>query len=143
MSQTGRVVPSLAVASQITMELARLIEHLSDPRAYPDATAEVDVHQTHISVVFVTDTFAYKIKKPITLDFLDYSTLEKRRHWCEEEVRLNRRLAPRSISVLCRSCDDDGARSRRGHWPGGRVGGQDAQAARRGKPGSGRSSAMT
>jgi len=76
------------------MELARLIEHLSDPTVYPVPTGKVRVHQTHISVVFVTDTFAYKIKKPVVLDFLDYSTLEKRRHWCEEEVRLNRRLAP-------------------------------------------------
>ncbi len=76
------------------MELACLIEHLSDPAAYPVPTAKVDVHQTHISVVFLTDTFAYKIKKPVALDFVDYSTLEQRRHWCEEEVRLNRRLAP-------------------------------------------------
>jgi uncharacterized protein len=81
--------------SAIDMELTRLIEQLADPRFYPDPTTKVDVHQTHISAVFVTDTFAYKIKKPIALDFLDYSTLEKRRHWCEEELRLNRRLAPR------------------------------------------------
>ena len=77
------------------MKLARLIEHLSDPRGYPSSPTTVEVHQTHISVVFVTDSFAYKIKKPVALDFLDYSTVEKRRHWCDEEVRLNRRLAPR------------------------------------------------
>jgi aminoglycoside phosphotransferase family enzyme len=76
------------------MEFARLIEQLSDPRVYPDATAKVAVHQTHISVVFVTDAFAYKVKKPVALEFLDYSTLEKRAHWCDEEIRLNRRLAP-------------------------------------------------
>jgi uncharacterized protein len=76
------------------MKLARLIEHLSDPRAYPGPTTTVEVHQTHISVVFVTDSFAYKIKKPLALEFLDYSTLDKRRHWCDEEVGLNRRLAP-------------------------------------------------
>ncbi len=52
------------------------------------------MHQTHISVVFVTDSVVYKIKKPVNLGFLDYSILEKRRYWCEEEVRLNRRLAP-------------------------------------------------
>jgi uncharacterized protein len=77
------------------MEFARLIEQLSDPRAYPDATAKVAVHQTHISVVFVTDAFAYKVKKPVALEFLDYGTLEKRARWCDEEIRLNRRLAPR------------------------------------------------
>jgi aminoglycoside phosphotransferase family enzyme/predicted kinase len=76
------------------MELARLIAEMCHPAAYPEPTALVDVRQTHISVVFLTDRFAYKIKKPVTLEYLDYSTLEKRRHWCEEEVRLNRRLAP-------------------------------------------------
>ena len=76
------------------MDLAHLIEHLSDPKVYLAPTAKVHVHQTHISVVFVTDQFAYKIKKPVTLDFLDYSTLEQRGHWCQLEVQLNRRLAP-------------------------------------------------
>jgi aminoglycoside phosphotransferase family enzyme/predicted kinase len=55
---------------------------------------EVVVHQTHISVVFLVGPFAYKIKKPVNLGFLDFRTVEKRRHFCEEEVRLNRRLAP-------------------------------------------------
>jgi uncharacterized protein len=89
------------------MDFARLIEHLSEPRAYLDRTTKVDVYQTHISAVFVTDTFAYKIKKPIALDFLDYSTLEKRRHWCEEELRLNRRLAAR-IYLGVVPCVQDG-----------------------------------
>src|SRR6516162_6765997 len=76
------------------MELARLIEALSDRAAYPDPVETVDVRHTHISVVFLAGPFAYKIKKPVNLGFLDFSTLEKRRHFCEEEVRLNRRLAP-------------------------------------------------
>ena len=96
------------------MELARLIEHLSDPRAYPDTTCQVEVHQTHISVVFVTDAFAYKIKKPVALEFLDYSTLEKRRHWCEEEVRLNRRLATRIYLGVVPIVERRSGRSRRG-----------------------------
>ncbi len=50
--------------------------------------------ETHISWVIVSDEFAYKLKKPLDLGFLDFSTLEKRRQACEEEVRLNRRLAP-------------------------------------------------
>lgn len=50
--------------------------------------------ETHISWVLLTGSLAYKIKKPVDLGFLDFSTLEKRRHYCEEEVRLNRRLAP-------------------------------------------------
>ncbi len=76
------------------MDLPELIERLSDPAAYPDPTATVEVRQTHISAVFLTDRFVYKVKKPVAPGFLDFSTLDKRRHYCEEEVRLNRRLAP-------------------------------------------------
>jgi uncharacterized protein len=75
------------------MELARLIEALSRPSAYAGRVGGVGVRQTHISVVFLTGSMAYKIKKPVDLGFVDYSTLERRRHFCEEEVRLNRRLA--------------------------------------------------
>ena len=50
--------------------------------------------ETHISWVLLTGDLAYKIKKPVALPFVDYSTVEARRHFCEEEVRLNRRLAP-------------------------------------------------
>ncbi len=75
------------------MEVAELIRALSDPKAYPFSTAEIEVRQTHISMVFLAGEFVYKVKKPVKLTFLDFSTLEKRRHFCEEEVRLNRRLA--------------------------------------------------
>jgi hypothetical protein len=54
----------------------------------------VRVLETHISWVLLTGEFAYKIKKPVYLGFLDFSTLGLRRHYCEEELRLNRRLAP-------------------------------------------------
>jgi aminoglycoside phosphotransferase family enzyme/predicted kinase len=50
--------------------------------------------ETHISWVFLTPEYAYKVKKPVNLGFLDFTTLKRRRHFCEEEVRLNRRLAP-------------------------------------------------
>jgi aminoglycoside phosphotransferase family enzyme/predicted kinase len=76
------------------MEVAPLIEVLSDPAAYPYPVDRVQVRQTHISVVFLAGPFAYKIKKPVNLGFLDFSTLDRRHHFCEEEVRLNRRLAP-------------------------------------------------
>ncbi len=76
------------------MELNRLIAELSRPGAYPFAVERIEVRQTHISVVFLAGEFVYKVKKPVALGFLDFSTLEKRRHFCEEEVRLNRRLAP-------------------------------------------------
>ena len=76
------------------MDLSRLIHALTDPAAYPDAVDAVEVHQTHISVVFLAGGHAYKIKKPLVGGFLDYGTLDLRRHFCAEEVRLNRRLAP-------------------------------------------------
>jgi uncharacterized protein len=76
------------------VELTRLIAELSDPAAYPQPVEAVEVRQTHISIVFLAGDFVYKVKKPVALGFLDFSTLEKRRHFCEEEVRLNRRLAP-------------------------------------------------
>ncbi|MEW6163705.1 MAG: AAA family ATPase [Pseudomonadota bacterium] len=62
-------------------------------RALPDP-ARVRVEETHISWVLLADGFAWKIKKPVTLPFLDYGTLEKRRACCHEELRLNRRFAP-------------------------------------------------
>jgi uncharacterized protein len=76
------------------MVLARLIEALSAPAAYPFPLDQVKVCQTHISVVFLAGAYAYKIKKPVNLSFLDFTTLAQRRHACDEEVRLNRRLAP-------------------------------------------------
>ena len=71
-----------------------LIESLSHGRAYTHPVADIRVLDTHISWVVLTGDLAYKIKKPIKLAFLDYSTLEKRRHYCERELELNRRWAP-------------------------------------------------
>ena len=71
-----------------------LLEALHDPAMYPEPTTKVEVHETHISVVLVTDHWAYKIKKPVNLGFLDYSTLERRRFYCLQELGLNRRLSP-------------------------------------------------
>lgn len=77
------------------MELPALIQALSQPTAFPQPAGPVDVVHTHISVVFLSGSDVFKVKKPVNLGFLDFSTLEKRRHYCEEEVRLNRRLAPK------------------------------------------------
>lgn len=71
-----------------------LQEALSHPEAYPHETGTIEVVETHISWIFLTETFAYKVKKPLDLGFLDFSTLEKRHHCCQEELRLNRRLCP-------------------------------------------------
>jgi uncharacterized protein len=71
-----------------------LIEALLDPACYPHRVRSVEHIETHISDVFLTGEYAYKLKKPLNLGFLDFSTLERRRQCCEEELRLNRRLAP-------------------------------------------------
>ena len=74
--------------------LPTLIEALTDPACYDHAVEPVRLIETHISHVLLTGGFAYKIKKPLNLGFLDFSTLDKRLQVCHEEVRLNRRLAP-------------------------------------------------
>lgn len=70
-----------------------LIEDLLNPAALPDPTKAVSLVQTHISIVFVADHYVYKIKKPVDFGFLDFTSLEKRKHFCHQEVRLNQRLA--------------------------------------------------
>jgi aminoglycoside phosphotransferase family enzyme len=70
-----------------------MIQDLLDPRSLPDKTGRVSLIQTHISMVFVGDEFVYKVKKPVDFGFLDFTTLDKRKHYCEQEVRLNQRLA--------------------------------------------------
>jgi hypothetical protein len=130
------------------MELSRLISALSDPSAYPHEADDLVVHQTHISVVFLAGPFAYKVKKPLTLPFLDYGTLEKRRHFCNEELRLNRRLAPevylgvipvtsdgRTVAVegAGRVGPAPGRTRRRGAWHAGRA---DRLVSRRGGVGA-------
>jgi len=73
---------------------SQLIHALQNSALYPHPVGEFRVIETHISWILLTGLYAYKIKKPIDLGFVDFSTLEKRRHYCREELRLNRRLAP-------------------------------------------------
>jgi uncharacterized protein len=71
-----------------------LFAALQRPECYPHPVGEVRVIETHISWVLLTGTYAYKIKKPVNLGFADFSTLGLRGHYCQEELRLNRRFAP-------------------------------------------------
>ena len=71
-----------------------LVTFLSSPASYPHGPREVRVIQTHISWVFLASPFVFKVKKPVNLGFLDFSTLDKRRHFCQRELDLNRRLCP-------------------------------------------------
>ena len=75
-------------------QLYTLIQHLQSAACFPHATGEFEVFETHISYVLLTGEYVYKFKKPVDLGFLDFTTMEKRKHYCEEELRLNRRLAP-------------------------------------------------
>jgi len=71
-----------------------IIAGLMQADAWPHPVDELELIETHISWVILTGPFAYKLKKPLNLGFLDYSTLEKRRAFCEKELELNQRLAP-------------------------------------------------
>ncbi len=75
------------------MDTEKLIEALHKSEAYPEPTSNIKLVQTHISWVFIGDEFVYKLKKPVNFGFLDFSTLEKRKYYCQQEVELNRRLA--------------------------------------------------
>ncbi|MGE0081219.1 MAG: hypothetical protein AB7U81_07975 [Thiohalomonadaceae bacterium] len=75
------------------MDLDAKVAFLRRPEAYPDGPARVDAVETHISWVFLTRRFAYKLKKPVRQPYLDFRTLDARHQDCLEEVRLNRRLA--------------------------------------------------
>ncbi|HVX26000.1 MAG TPA: hypothetical protein VHB70_06645, partial [Parafilimonas sp.] len=68
------------------------INRLINNGSFPLETDSVDLIETHISWVIICDDFVYKIKKPIKYSFLDFSTLEKRKFYCEREVELNNRL---------------------------------------------------
>lgn len=70
-----------------------MIEALLNPESLPDKTSSVELIQTHISYVIIGDEFVYKIKKPVNFGFLDFSTPQKRKLYCEKELELNRRLS--------------------------------------------------
>lgn len=74
--------------------LEEKVAFLSRPENYPEGTRRVETKETHMSWIFLTDTLAWKLKKPSRFNHLDLRSTEARRQNCDEEVRLNRRLAP-------------------------------------------------
>ncbi|MDY6941808.1 MAG: hypothetical protein SVU69_02190 [Pseudomonadota bacterium] len=68
--------------------------YLSQPQSYPEPTAQVKVIETHMSWVFLTDDHAYKLKKPVATEWVDFTTVSGRKANAERELQLNRRLAP-------------------------------------------------
>lgn len=88
-------------------DIVALLRH---PSGYPEPTCQVSVRETHMSWVFLTDQYAYKLKKPLRYAYLDFSTAEARYRNCEAEVRLNRRLAPDIyLGVIGVNAQDNGA----------------------------------
>ncbi|MFA7268121.1 MAG: AAA family ATPase [Sterolibacterium sp.] len=86
---------NLPVHGDAGIDQASLLQGLLQARCYPHRVDDVERIETHISTVLLAGDYAYKIKKPVNLGFLDFSTLALRRRYCEEELRLNRRLSPR------------------------------------------------
>lgn len=76
------------------MSFESLVEQLGEADFYPHPVEVITTIETHISIVFLTGPFAYKLKKPVNFGFLDFSTLELRHHYCQLELQLNRRTAP-------------------------------------------------
>lgn len=90
------------------IEISELVKALLNPDAYPHQPRKVELAQTQMSLVFMTGQFAYKVKKPVNLGYLDYTTLEKRLFFCQQEVKLNRRLCPEvylGVAPICRKGD--------------------------------------
>jgi aminoglycoside phosphotransferase family enzyme len=87
----------------------KLIASLDNPLAFGHPLRQLRVIETHISWVILTGQYAYKIKKPVNFGFLDFSTLEKRRQYCAEELRLNRRFAPEIYLEVVEIRGDDAA----------------------------------
>ena len=69
-----------------------VVKAMMNPETYDEDVNKIEMVQTHISYIFLTGKYAYKIKKPVDFGFLDFSTLEKRKFFCEKELELNRRL---------------------------------------------------
>lgn len=74
--------------------MKNILKSLLKPDAYPEPTNKVELIQTHVSWIFLTDSHAYKVKKPIDFGFLNFSTIDRRRFYCNEEIKYNRRLCP-------------------------------------------------
>jgi len=74
--------------------LPPVVEALLKPQAYPHRPPKIELVQTQMSFIFLTGEYVYKVKKPVNLGYLDYTTLEKRHFFCRQELELNRRLCP-------------------------------------------------
>ncbi|MEJ2728273.1 MAG: AAA family ATPase [Deltaproteobacteria bacterium] len=81
------------MATQQDKHQSQIIEYMRRPDFYPHPVRSVTLRETHISMVFLTGDYVYKIKKPVDMGFLDFTSLVKRQHYCRRELKLNRRLS--------------------------------------------------
>lgn len=95
------ILQMMAIQLMNKNDLRELIYFLEQPASYPHKPKAVKKIQTHISYVFIASPYVYKLKKPVNLGFLDFSTLKKRHQYCQEEVRLNQRLCPNIYEGVC------------------------------------------
>jgi uncharacterized protein len=104
---------------------AKVLDFLGQPQAYAPAPPTVERIETHVSVVFLAGPFAYKVKRAVKYNFLDFSTLEKRRIACLNELRVNARTAPRLyLEVVALTIGSDGGFRLEGDGEGGKGGGE-------------------
>ncbi|MCA1408344.1 hypothetical protein I6F26_30545 [Ensifer sp. IC3342] len=89
--------------------LTQKVQFLSNPASHPQRPDKIETRETHMSWVFIADDWVLKLKKPVSRSHLDFSTVEARKFFCEEELRLNRRLARETYrAVKPLYCDDGG-----------------------------------
>ena len=89
-------------------ELPPLVQALLIPEAYPHRPREIELVQTQMSFIFLAGDYAYKVKKAVDLGYLDYTTLDKRKHFCHQEVMLNRRLCPEVYLGVVQVAEEEG-----------------------------------
>jgi len=88
--------------------LPSTVKALLKPQAYPDKPQKIELVQTQMSFIFLAGKYVYKIKKPVNLGYLDYTTLEKRHFFCQQELELNRRLCPGAYLAVVSIVEEKG-----------------------------------
>ncbi len=91
------------------MDSRALRQALLNPTIYPERPRNVEFSETHISLLFFTENHVYKVKKPVDFGFLDFTDLERRKFYCQQEVELNRRLSSGVYLGVVEITEDDGA----------------------------------
>jgi aminoglycoside phosphotransferase family enzyme len=96
----SRVGEALKFYESLVSILPSTVRALLESQAYPHRPQKIELVQTQMSFIFLTGEYVYKIKKPVNLGYLDYTTLEKRRFFCHQELELNRRLCPNAYLAV-------------------------------------------